>query len=265
MAKALAPKWKAALESAIAEFPKQTVLQLSTLDSQPSPFSLTVAPRVRSHIFRSFLSPPSQPNLPLIHTTTDIRTPKVDQITSNPHTPVEVAWWIEGRQQQFRIRGKAVIIGSPGDPRNGSFAHWRDVVRGAQSPGSDAANDGQSTGYLGLKSLTLSPSFDWEQQRISSFKAMSAHMKASWCRPVPGTPLEGGQEEAKKWPVRLEELTPDSSDEDKKNWQVALNNFALVIIEPVFVDLVDLAVIPNRRFFYERDEKGNWEEKEVVP
>ena len=118
---------------------------------------------------------------------------------------------------------------------------------------------------MGLEAVTLTPSFDWEKKRVEVFKDMSGHMKASWCRPTPGTKLEGGQEEAKKWPEKVEEPGPDSSDEDRKNWEVALENFALMIIEPTYVDFVDLGVVPNRRFGFRRDEKGHWEEIELVP
>ncbi|KAG6804654.1 hypothetical protein H0H93_007555, partial [Arthromyces matolae] len=67
--------------------------------------------------------------------------------------------------------------------------------------------------------------FDWEAQRKESFNKMSGHMKASWCRPTPGTPLND-QEDPKKWPVKLEEPGEDADEETKKNWEKALENFA---------------------------------------
>lgn len=95
---------------------------------------------------------------------------------------------------------------------------------------------------------------------------MSAHMKASWCRPVPGSPLLGGDEEAKKWPERVEEPKDgDGNEENRKNWETALANFALVVIEPLEVDYVELGVMPNRRAKFWKNGDGVWEEQAVVP
>ena len=94
-------------------------------------------------------------------------------------------------------------------------------------------------------------------------------MKASWVRPVPGTSLRdaGGPEAAKKWPVRIDEPRPEDPQGSpaRKLWNEALRNFALLIIEPIEVDFVDLAEQPNRRFRFERIEAGQWAEEELVP
>lgn len=107
--------------------------------------------------------------------------------------------------------------------------------------------------------------YDWETKRVEVFKNMSAHMKASWCRPTPGSVLEGGPDAAKKWPVRVEEPKEGDSEEVRKNWATALGNFALVVIEPSEVDYVTMAVVPNRRFMFTRAVEGGWDEVEVVP
>lgn len=104
--------------------------------------------------------------------------------------------------------------------------------------------------------------YDWEAKRVEMFKNMSAHMKASWCRPTPGSVLEGGQEEAKKWLEKLEE--PEDGG-GAKNWATALENFVLVIIEPIEVDYLTMAVLPNRRFKFTRAVEGGWDEVEIVP
>jgi hypothetical protein len=77
--------------------------------------------------------------------------------------------------------------------------------------------------------------------------------------------LEGGPEEAKKWPERLEEPKEGDSEEAWKNWAMALGNFALVVIEPSEIDYLTMAVIPNRRFRFARAVEGGWDEVEVVP
>ena len=98
-------------------------------------------------------------------------------------------------------------------------------------------------------------------------------MKASWCRPMPGSPLQGGQEEAKKWPEIVEDpnehedLPEEKYNELLQNWKEALANFALVLIDPIEVDLIDMAVVPNRRtrFFRAPGDHGLWREEELVP
>lgn len=93
-------------------------------------------------------------------------------------------------------------------------------------------------------------------------------MKASWCRPVPGSPLKGGQEEAKSWPEIVEDPTEHEEKHNKLlNWKQALENFALVVIDPIEVDLVDMGVVPNRRtrFYRAPENHGLWREEELVP
>ncbi|CAA7264852.1 unnamed protein product [Cyclocybe aegerita] len=102
---------------------------------------------------------------------------------------------------------------------------------------------------------------------------MSAQMRAIWCRPARGTPLKGGQEEAKKWPERVDEPDPDASrekyEEAKRIWEMALGNFALMVIDPIEVDLVDLSSPPDKRSLFTKridsNEGVQWEETELVP
>ncbi|KAG5653912.1 hypothetical protein H0H81_009504 [Sphagnurus paluster] len=262
MAASTVPRWKTAIAKAIAEHekavgecpprpspsnpkrslmtPTSQVIQLASIDPS-SPI-----PHVRSHIFREFVTPTSSPGLPLLLTTTDIRTPKTTQIISNPH--VQIAWWIEGTQEQFRVSGVASAIPAP---TNMLYKHFVHNVKHAKQTSAVAA-------------LTRE-GFDWEAKRMAMFRGMSGHMKASWCRPVPGSRLEGGEEEAKKWPVRLEEPGEHSTDEDRKNWEKALGNFALVIVDPTDVDYVELGVVPNRRTRFWKNGDGVWDEEALVP
>lgn len=218
------------------------VIQLATVATD------TVTPQARSHIVRSFLVPPNAPSLPLVVTTTDIRTPKVSQINSNAH--VHIVHWIEGTQEQFRFNGRAVIVPSP---CHALYQHFMRVIPNQRSNGS-----------YGIAALVDS-GFDWEKKRIDIFKSLSGHMRATWCRPVPGSPLTGGEEEARKWPARLEEPGVDSDEESKSNWETALANFALLVIDPYDCDYVELGVVPNRRTKFSRTEYGDWEEEALVP
>ncbi|KAL4259358.1 FMN-binding split barrel [Pleurotus pulmonarius] len=270
-----APRWKTAIENALAKSDKSTVIQISTVSTGGA-----ARPHVRSHIFRSFITPKSLPSLPVLLSSTDARTPKVAQILANPL--VEVAWWIEGTQEQFRIFGKASLVPSPdfkpeadGDvvQTAGESFYDKCMKSGVLSTTDAVQGDHVKIGLnFAYDSLSKEPGFDWEAKRVEVFKTMSAHMKASWCRPTPGTKLPGGYDDAKKWPERVEE--PKSSDPDYekkfKDWTTALRNFALVLIEPLEVDYVELGVVPNRRTHFwigdvEGEKEGRWREEAVAP
>jgi len=229
-----APRWKVALAKAIEQEGKAAVFQLASIDSA------TNTPRVRSHIHREFLTAKSIPSLPLLLTTTDIRTPKTTQIL--PNSPIEIVFWVEATQEQYRIIGNASIIPTPSHPYYVQF----DPSRGPT--------------LVALKTEGI----DWELKRSQVFNAMSGHMKASWCRPPPGSKLEGGYEEAKKWPHTLPQLGEAVSEEDKRNLEVALGNFALIVIDPIEVDFVELGLVPNQRTKFTRD-GGKWVEEILVP
>ena len=221
------------------------VFQLATIDKIP-------IPRVRSLVFRKFLVKQNKPSLPLLLTSTDIRTPKVAQLVTNP--TAELAWWIEAKQQQYRITADVYLVPNLEHSLRSNFEH---ALSGSQ--------DG--TG------LALFKDEDWESQRLQMFKNMSSHMKASWCRPVPGSPLKGGEDEAKNWPEVVEDPSEDKDlphekyDELLRNWKMAVSNFALVVIDPIEVDFVDMGVVPNRRtrFFKSSENNGLWSEEELVP
>ncbi|KAF5346163.1 hypothetical protein D9758_009968 [Tetrapyrgos nigripes] len=271
-----APRWKTAISNALEKNSKSVVIQLATIENHSQGIHI---PKVRSCIFRSFLEPSSSPAHPLILSSTDIRSPKVQQIFTNPK--VELAWWIEGAQEQFRVSGIGCIVPAPpstsattsafastgtdGTPdqedhhldRSSLYASFEQFVQSTRS--------GTETSTGGLASL-VRENFDWEKKRVEVFKTMSAYMKASWCRPVPGSPLQGGEDEAKKWPEKVEEPAEgDGNEENRRNWETALRNFALLLVDPIEVDYVELGVVPNRRTKFWRTEEGKWEEMAVVP
>ncbi|KAF9487638.1 hypothetical protein BDN71DRAFT_1458347 [Pleurotus eryngii] len=299
-----APRWKTAIENALAQSDKSTVIQISTVSTGG-----VARPHVRSHIFRSFLTPKSLPSLPVLLSSTDARSPKVAQILANPL--VEVAWWIEGAQEQFRIFGKASLVPSPDFTPNadddvvqsdGESFYAKCMKSGVLSTADTIQGDRMKIGLnLAYDSLSKEPGFDWEAKRVELFKTMSAHMKASWCRPTPGTKLPGGYDDAKKWPERVEEpefgdpevphgqsiverltltnnhLSPPHHhplyidyEQKSKDWITALRNFSLVVIEPLDIDHVELGVVPNRRTHYWRGAEGEkkyvqWKEEAVTP
>ncbi|KAG7451814.1 uncharacterized protein BT62DRAFT_925995 [Guyanagaster necrorhizus] len=235
------PRWKQAIENALAANENSTaVTQLASIDpTSPIPY-------VRCLIFRGFIIPTTNPELPMLLFTTDSRTPKTSQIISNPH--VQLAWWIEGTKEQYRVAGLATIIPAPTNDLYKHFLH--------------------STHANGTMAMLYKESFDWEAKRQEVYRSMSPYMKASWCRPTPGTPLVGGEEEAKKWPVKLEEPNADgewSSEENKHLWETALSHFALLVVDPTDVDYVELGPVPNRRTKFWKDDKDSWNDEALVP
>ncbi|KAF9786798.1 hypothetical protein BJ322DRAFT_1052049 [Thelephora terrestris] len=224
------PRWLTALSKLFGEYKNANVMQLTTIAE--------AVPQARSCIVRELISLDGNEHLPIILTTTDIRTPKVEQILAND--TVQINWWIEDSMDQFRLTGKASLVPEPG---NRVF---------------------HSGGTLAFESL-LTRGFDWEAKRVQVFDSLSGHMRASWCRPTPGSLMKGGYEEAKDWPETVPTTSGATNEKEKKLVEQALGNFALVLIEPTYVDWVQLGTSPNRRTFFHRGDDGSWTETIVVP
>jgi len=232
---ATTPRWKAALTKALSlpENKYQNVYQLATIDANHDPRSRTV-------VHRDILHPEGCPHLPVLLTTTDVRTPKVSQLRGHPR--VEITWWMGGSQDQFRIYGPVRIVPSP-DAK-------LDSGSGSREPS------------LALDRME-EQDFDWEKKRLDVFDSMSAHMKASWCRPPPGSAMQS-YDEAKKWPQTVPKLGEAETEEDKRNQEQAMRNFALVLVEALEVDWVQLAEKPNQRTRFTRSGE-EWKEDIIVP
>jgi pyridoxamine 5'-phosphate oxidase len=245
-----APRWYTALEQASTQNPNSScerfvgtssshrsgsvaVFQLATIDEAGKP-------RVRSLINRAFLVPPSSPTLPLLVTSTDIRTPKIQQIAHAD--TVELVWYINATMDQFRISGPARIFAAP----TYSISPLRDAP--------DCA---------GTKALEAS-GFDWETKRRELFDAVGEEMRATWCRPFPGRPLKGGYEEMDDWPVKVPKPSDAKTEREKELAELALSNYAIIVIEPLNVDWMQFAIKPNRRTFFVR-EGVDWKEEAVAP
>ncbi|ETW86706.1 hypothetical protein HETIRDRAFT_308008 [Heterobasidion irregulare TC 32-1] len=222
------PRWFTALSKVLNEHDKSSLYQLATVDSSNKP-------HVRSHIHRGFLVPPSLPALLLLLTNTDSRTEKTTQIAYSD--AVELAWWIGGSSDQFRISGRARVVSAPERGSRGVPAH-----------------DKECSAIASLDAV----SFDWEAKRREAFNAISERMRASFCHPEPG-----GYGDAENWVSTVKKQQDAQTDEEKKNTEVALSNFALVVIEPFEVDWVQMGIVPNQRTRFWRE--GNaWKDQAVA-
>ena len=215
-----------------------------------------------------------------IMTTTDIRAPKAQDIlaqsqakgspssTQSRGARGEICWWMEHKQLQFRIAGTLHLIPRKDHPAFSTF----DGKRLAPPINSEASSP--------------STEFDWANERKRIFEKLSPELLASFTRPMPGGahpqeaqlndakgPGEGEVEDAKNekespWPMQLPQPGKEENDEQKQLLAEAEKNFALIVVEPETIDVVDLA--RDRRSLFTRtdDSKGpnsEWTEQRLVP
>lgn len=197
---------------------------------------------MRYVVHRAFLG--SDSLRPLLVSSTDVRSPKVAQLqqqSSNPLT--EVAWWIEGAGEQYRIVSRAYVLPSPKHPLYAQFPFDRLTPSSAASSQTAAGESSELHKDSDDENTTLAQW--WEKERIATFNdRMGGALRASWCRPTPGSDLPGGYDSAKEWLERL----PRSSDvqpgsKEEADVRYALENFALLVLEPVRVERVELHVV----------------------
>lgn len=207
--------------------------QLASVDASGSP-------HVRSIGHRGFLEPDGSPNLPLLLSATDVRTPKVGQFLANPK--VEIVWWLPGSMEQFRLSGVVRVVPPP------DAAPLSDSVTKVPSAALDAL-DVQG--------------FDWEKKRVEVYDTQPAFLRAGFARPPPGNIIEN-YEAGKSWPGLVPRRVEAQSEEEEHAYDRGLHNFALVFFEPLEVDWMQLKEKPNRRTkFIRKDEE--WAEYVTVP
>ncbi|KAF8167326.1 pyridoxamine 5'-phosphate oxidase-domain-containing protein [Crassisporium funariophilum] len=236
MSGSTAPRWKTALADAFDQYKFKAVLQLATIDANG-------IPRVRSLTFREFLVDPANPSLPLLLCSSDVRTPKINQIVAHPKA--ELVWWVEPTKHQFRIIADVHI--SP-DPAHDLSSRFQDGLKDA----------GAGT------ALVLFGGYDWEAKRRALFKTSMGAIKASMCRPVTGSRVK---EDEKEWPQTLEDPDADGVDmpqekreEARRNLEEALSNFALIVVDPIEVDLAEFSRESHRTHFSKKSGGQGWDE-----
>ncbi|WVW78324.1 hypothetical protein I302_100278 [Kwoniella bestiolae CBS 10118] len=217
--------WLPLIEQQLKENPKSTTYAFSTLSEEGKP-------KVRFVIHRDIT-----PNA-LLLTTTDTRMSKPQHLAHSP--TVEVAWWIEPTNVQFRITGQAISIPSPNTSQ--------DFQRAIKTLGVEGLEEGKEEW--------------WENKRKELWKGVSGHLRAGFGRPTPGKKLSE-VEGSDKWP----ETIPAESDkpDEQKTIQEAYDHFAIIAIAPSAVEYLELKPVPNRRTQWKRQEGGEWEETKVAP
>lgn len=281
------PEWKQILAQSIGENIKdeKSILYyaFSTVEP-PSSVHDAAKPHVRYVVHRGFVNEkrdadaeggvaaqnPAFGSSPCLMTTTDVRTPKVQQLTAQSSLRAqghdgsrggecEIAWWIESTQMQFRISGTVHVLPTPQHPLRSLFPFER------LSPprASDASHADER--------------FDWDGERKRIFEKLSPGLLASFCRPIPGSPHPNAHQlhTAKPkdstnspWPLELPPPGKEENDQQRQQLAESERNFALVVIEPYKVDLVNLA--HDTRTIYElvpgeNAATGRWTRRPVVP
>ncbi|UNI22000.1 Pyridoxal 5'-phosphate synthase [Purpureocillium takamizusanense] len=154
---------------------------------------------------------------------------------------VEGVFWAEEDRTQWRLRGRAYVLGPDIDSETGA------PVRAALEPHMRRVNGG-----------TAGP-WSWSREVTAHFGNLGPLMRGTFRNPPPGTPRsqEPGQG-----------LGPGQRVEDLED-EVARRNFRVVVIVPDEVDRVDLSDPENgRRWNYKlEDEDGSdsWKVTELWP
>ena len=94
------------------------------------------------------------------------------------HSDVEIAWWIEPTNTQFRISGPAVTIASPKVESSDKVQEKLKKL--------DPTGDEKNTDW-------------WEKERARLWKSVSGHLRAGFARPAPGTPLDKADRKPEEW------------------------------------------------------------------
>ncbi|CAK7567766.1 MAG: hypothetical protein SEPTF4163_005734 [Sporothrix epigloea] len=221
----------------------------------------TFTPRVRNCVCRGlWASLPENtrnpaPRNPAIYEsdlpvfTTDVRMEKAGEITTSGG-PVEAVWWASEAGTQWRVRGRAWLLGPEIETSAGNEARAAIQKHMRRIPG---AVGGSSAG------LTDSAEWSWAREITAHFGNLSPGMRGTFRNPTPGQPrpargTAGNTEpgEGLGEPVGNEQLDEPA----------ARANFRVCVIVPEEVDQVDLSDGKDpRRWLYTYVGEGEGEGK----
>ncbi|KAM5348425.1 hypothetical protein ACJ41O_008249 [Fusarium nematophilum] len=252
-----AAPWRSAFLSHVNEMDSPTFF-LSTLHHQSPSVSNgdPITPRSRTVVFRGLwaelpanpknqapLNPPAYES-DLLTITTDARMEKVPELSpdgsSVPQSggggPVEAVFWAVPSRTQWRLRGRAYLLGP-------------DIDQPSAAPVKQAIEK-----HMRLRGDD-SGSWDWAREVTAHFGNLSPVMRGSFRNPPPGTP----RNEKPAPGLGLGQKVDDLNDE------VARGNFRVVVIVPEEVDRVDLSDPEEGKRWNYRLAGDSWEETELWP
>jgi len=186
---------------------------------------------------------------------TDVRSPKVDQLlllnrplgeaSSTTLAPqsgpmASICWWFAPTGEQYRIQARAYVVAA-------------ETERGRV-----ASLTGEQARRLGPRGGV---GFDWEAERVRVYEKLSWELKASFVgHSAPGSKVVG--DHAGQKPADAEKRLEQG---DQQLRETALRHFALIVLEPVSVDLVRLKTNPHQRFSWKKTASEKWDESQLVP
>ncbi|PNY25422.1 Uncharacterized protein TCAP_04638 [Tolypocladium capitatum] len=259
--------WRATFLSHVQQMDSPTFV-LSTLHaSDPSSASAPrFVPRARTVVFRGMwaslpvnpknpapLNPDTyQTHLPTI--TTDARMDKAPELLETASAPdgpqsggggpVEGVFWAAEAKTQWRLRGRAYVIGPDIDSPVAA------PVRAALAPYM-RRRTGAAAGAGG--------SWSWSRELTAHFGNLRPLMRGTFRNPPPGTPLSQRPGQG----LGLGQTVDDVEDE------VSRRNFRVVVMVPEEVDRVDLSDPERGRrwnyTFVGTDNEGEWTVAELWP
>ncbi|EEA28516.1 hypothetical protein TMatcc_003154 [Talaromyces marneffei ATCC 18224] len=178
----------------------------------------------------------------MIAFTTDVRMEKVEQLKET-NGAIEVMFWVKEVMGQWRLKGKAFIIGDDGS-EVAERAARSEIAKGLRNKPGDAT-DGDC--------------WSWEKEVTAYFANHSPLMRGSFKGPRPGTPHSQKPEDPN---LRLGQKVNDLHD------SIARGNFRVVVIRVEEVDRIDLNNPEEaKRWRTTLDQTGHqqWEEVELWP
>ncbi|PHH67124.1 hypothetical protein CDD82_1500 [Ophiocordyceps australis] len=189
--------------------------------------------------------------------TTDFRMEKVPDLMPSSHShaqqqskssggggPVEAVFWIPEACTQWRVRGRAFVLGP--DIESDAAAPVRDALMPSMHPlDSEAGHEAN---------------WSWSRELTAHFGNLSPLMRGSFRGPPPGTPVTGPPDNGHGLGQRVTDV------HDAR----ARANFGVVVIVPDEVDRVDLSnPDESRRWNYKLDTGGQhpapWKETVLWP
>jgi pyridoxamine 5'-phosphate oxidase len=285
---ARAAPWRSAFIEHVSDMDSPTFV-LSTLSVHPNHSAGLAAPgytpRARTLVYRGMWaslpdnpknSAPHNPDVyeaDLVAFTTDARMGKVpelfDSASAGPRSedegygssggggPVEAVFWASKHKTQWRLAGRAYVLGPDIEGDSAAAKAVRQIVLAKMRRKDGDASPGE---------------WSFAREITAHFGNLSPIMRGSFRNPPPGVPLSQPPEDER---LKLGQSVTDLYDE------VARANFRVVVVVPIEVDRVDL-MDPKRgrrwryRFFEEGQEAstervgqgemvGGWDVTELWP
>ncbi|KAF2459216.1 pyridoxamine 5'-phosphate oxidase-domain-containing protein, partial [Lineolata rhizophorae] len=160
--------------------------------------------------------------------------------------PVEAVWWVPDVATQWRVRGRAYVVGPDieGEARSEGAEMVRSVVGRRMRVVGDEARAGE---------------WSWQREVDGHFGNMSPAIRGSFKAPPPGRPVNEPYDDKH---LELGEPVDDVDD------AIARKHFRVVVIIPDEVEQLDLSdPKTSRRYLYSYlgDQTGGWKMEEEWP